>query len=591
MKKIKKLLFILTAQERKKIFLLLCMALTMALLEMVGVASIMPFISVLVNPEIIETNYILNTMFQASTIIGIETKQHFLFFLGILCFSLLILSISSKALNIYFQIMFITMCKHNTAKRLMEGYLQQPYSWFLNHHSAEMGKNILSEVKIVIERGFGSIMNLISQIVVSTVLIVLVLLVDFKLTVTAFFLLGSIYFLTYKFLKVITNRLGQERLKSEGLNFRALIEAFGAIKEVKVSGLEKACVESFSTPNYTLAKNSSTLHFIGAMPRLVIEALVFGGIVLLVLFLMEERGSLVNFLPTISLYAFAAYRIIPAMQGIYSSITQITFAGPAIDSMYYDFKNFYSEKADSDKDILSFNQSITLKNIHYKYPKAPKDSLKDISLTIPACTTVGLVGITGSGKTTVADIILGLLDAHKGKMEVDGIVINQDNRRAWQRNIGYVPQQIYLADTSISNNIAFGVDPNNIKQEDVERAAKIANIHDFVMNELPLKYNAIVGERGVRLSGGQRQRIGIARALYHKPKLLILDESTSALDNHTEKTVMEEIYNLRKNITIIMISHRLSTIEKCDKIFLLEDGKLKNQGLFNEIITTNGKFN
>ena len=591
MKKIKKLLFILTAQERKKIFLLLCMALTMALLEMVGVASIMPFISVLVNPEIIETNSILNTMFEASSTIGIETKQHFLFFLGILCFSLLILSISSKGVNIYFQIMFITMCKHNTAKRLMEGYLQQPYSWFLNHHSAEMGKNILSEVKIVIERGFGSIMNLISQIVVSTVLIILVLLVDFKLTITAFFLLGAVYFLTFKFLKVITNRLGQERLKSEGLNFRALIEAFGAIKEVKVSGLEKACVERFSTPNFTLAKNSSTLHFIGAMPRLVIEALVFGGIVLMVLFLMVERGSLVNFLPTISLYAFAAYRIIPAMQGIYSSITQITFAGPAIDSMYYDFKNLYLEESNSHQSTLSFNENITLKNIHYKYPNAPKDSLKDISLTIPACTTVGLVGITGSGKTTVADIILGLLDAHKGKMEVDGIVINKGNRRAWQRNIGYVPQQIYLADTSISNNIAFGVDPNNIKKEDVERAAKIANIHDFVINELPLKYNNIVGERGVRLSGGQKQRIGIARALYHKPKLLILDESTSALDNHTEKSVIEEIYNLRKNITIIMISHRMSTIEKCDKIFLLEDGKLKNQGLFNEIITSNGKFN
>jgi len=278
------------------------------------------------------------------------------------------------------------------------------------------------------------------------------------------------------------------------------------------------------------------------------------------------------------------------MQGIYSSITQITFAGPAIDSMYDDFKNFYLEESDSNKKILPFNEKITLKNINYKYPKAPKDSLKDISLTIPACTTVGLVGITGSGKTTVADIILGLLDAQKGKMEVDGVVINKDNRRAWQRNIGYVPQQIYLADTSISNNIAFGVDQSNINQEDVERAGKIANIHDFVMNELPLKYNAIIGERGVRLSGGQRQRIGIARALYHKPKLLILDESTSALDNHTEKSVMEEIYNLRKNITIVMISHRLSTIEKCDKIFLLEDGKLKNQGLFNEIITNNGKF-
>ena len=363
-----------------------------------------------------------------------------------------------------------------------------------------------------------------------------------------------------------------------------------AFKEIKVGGLEDACVDRFSLPSHTLANNSAKLFFISQMPRLAIEALVFGGIILIVLYLMVERGSLVTALPIISLYAFAAYRIIPAIQGIYSAITQIIFTGPAIDNMYYDLKKLDSYELNNNQSIMSFDNNITLKNIHYKYPNAPKDTIKDVSLTIPACTTVGLVGITGSGKTTVADIILGLLEGHKGIMEVDGEIINKDNRRAWQSNIGYVPQQIYLADTSILNNIAFGVDPNNIKQENVERAAKIANIHEFVVNELPLKYNAIVGERGVRLSGGQRQRIGIARALYHNPKLLILDEATSALDNLTEQSVIKEIYNLRKNITIIMISHRLSTIEKCDKIFLLEDGKLKNQGKYNEIITTNGKF-
>ena len=590
MNKINKILFLLTDQERKKVILLLCMVLIMAFLEMVGIASIMPFISVLVNPETIETNSILNAIFQALNIIGIETKQHFLFFLGIMCFFLLITSTCFKAFTIYVQTRFNTMCRHNTAKRLMEGYLRQPYDWFLNKHSAEMGKNILSEVQLVIVRGFGSIMNLITQIVVSIVLIFLLLYIDFKLTILACLFIGTVYFLIYKFFKVRTDRLGKERLISNELSFRALIEAFGAFKEIKVGGLEDACVDRFSLPSHTLANNSAKLFFISQMPRLAIEALVFGGIILIVLYLMVERGSLVTALPIISLYAFAAYRIIPAIQGIYSAITQIIFTGPAIDNMYYDLKKLDSYELNNNQSIMSFDNNITLKNIHYKYPNAPKDTIKDVSLTIPACTTVGLVGITGSGKTTVADIILGLLEGHKGIMEVDGEIINKDNRRAWQSNIGYVPQQIYLADTSILNNIAFGVDPNNIKQENVERAAKIANIHEFVVNELPLKYNAIVGERGVRLSGGQRQRIGIARALYHNPKLLILDEATSALDNLTEQSVIKEIYNLRKNITIIMISHRLSTIEKCDKIFLLEDGKLKNQGKYNEIITTNGKF-
>ena len=590
MEKISKILFILTTQERKKIFLLLFMILVMALFEMVGVASIMPLISVLVNPEIIETNNILNIMFQTSNKLGVETKQHFLFFLGILCFSLLILSICLRGLTTYVQVCFNTMCRHNTAKRLMEGYLKQPYSWFLNHHSAEMGKNILTEVNLVIYKGFGSIIDVITKTVVSIVLIVLILLVNFKLTIIACFLIGTVYFLIFWFFRTFTNRLGEKRLKVEGLNFRALIEAFGAVKEVKVGGLEKACVDRFSSPSYSLAKTNILIVFISQMPRLVIEALFFGGIILTVLYLMAERGSLVNSLPTISVFAFAAYRLIPAMQGIYSSITQFTFAGPAIDSMYNNFKNLYSKETTKNQSILSFDESITLKNIVYKYPNSTKDTVDDISLIIPSCTTSGLVGITGSGKTTLVDIILGLLDPDKGEMRVDGTVINRDNCRAWQRNIGYVPQQIYLADTSISNNIAFGVDPKDIKQEDVEKAAKIANLHDFVINELPLKYNTIVGEQGVRLSGGQRQRIGIARALYHNPKLLILDEATSALDNLTEQSVIDEIYKLRKNMTIIMISHRLSTIEKCDKIFLLEGGKLKNQGQYNEIISTSGKF-
>jgi len=589
MKKINKILFILTAQERKRLFLMVFMILIMALLEMIGVASIMPLISVLVNQDIIETNNLLNAMFKASNIIGIETKQDFLFFLSILCFALLILSIFFKGLTTYVQVRFNTMCRHNTAKRLMEGYLNNPYSWFLNHHSAEMGKNILAEVAIFI-KGFGSFIDVISKTLVSTVLVVLVLLVNFKLAIITCFSVGIVYFLIFYFLKTFSNHLGKQRLKVEGLNFKALSEAFGAIKEVKVSGLEKPCVDRFSSPSYILAKTNTLIIFIIQMPRLVIEALVFGGIILIVLYLMAERGSIIDSLPVISVFAFAAYRLIPAIQGIYASMTQFTFAGPTIDSMYDNFKNLNLEEQSKNQSTLSFDKSITLKNIYYKYPNAPKDTLNDINLTIPSCTTVGLVGITGSGKTTLVDIILGLLDAHKGQMEVDGTIINKHNLRAWQRNIGYVPQQIYLADTSISDNIAFGVNSSDIKQEDVERAAKIANIHNFVINELPLKYNTIVGERGVRLSGGQRQRIGIARALYHNPKLLILDEATSALDNFTEQSVINEIYKLRKNMTIIMISHRLSTIEKCDKIFLLEDGKLKNQGQFNEIISTSGKF-
>ena len=299
---------------------------------------------------------------------------------------------------------------------------------------------------------------------------------------------------------------------------------------------------------------------------------------------MSQTGNFNSALPIISLYVFAGYRLMPAVQQIYEAFTQLTFITPSLDKLYDDLKNLKPFNENQDQDILPFNKSIILKNIHYNYPNASRTILKDISLNISAKSTVGLVGATGSGKTTTVDIILGLLEPQKGTLEIDGKIIRKQNSRSWQRSIGYVPQQIFLADDTIAANIAFGLEPKEINQEAVEKASKIANLHEFVIDELPKKYQTTIGERGVRLSGGQRQRIGIARALYHNPQLLILDEATSALDNQTEKAVMDAIDNLDKNITIIQIAHRLNTLKKCDKIFLLEKGELKKDAKYDELI-------
>jgi ABC-type multidrug transport system fused ATPase/permease subunit len=230
-----------------------------------------------------------------------------------------------------------------------------------------------------------------------------------------------------------------------------------------------------------------------------------------------------------------------------------------------------------------------LKNIYYNYPNTSRTALKDVSFSIPAKTTVGLVGATGSGKTTTVDIILGLLEPQKGTLEVDGTVIKSQNSRSWQKSIGYVPQNIFLADDTVAANIAFGVDTKDINQDVVEKVAKIANLHNFVIEELNDQYQTTIGERGVRLSGGQRQRIGIARALYHNPQILILDEATSALDNQTEQAVMEAVNNLSKNVTIILIAHRLNTVKNCDIIYKLDKGRLIGKKTFDEIINENKK--
>ncbi len=307
--------------------------------------------------------------------------------------------------------------------------------------------------------------------------------------------------------------------------------------------------------------------------------------------MMTLTGSFNSALPIITLYAFAGYRLLPALQLIYQSLALIRSSDPIVDTLTNDLKYIKDIKLDNENKVMSLNGSITLNNIHYSYPNSSRSALKDISLNIPLKSNIGLVGKTGSGKTTTVDIILGLLEANKGSLEVDGKIINNQNVKSWQRIIGYVPQTIFLADDTVAANIALGLNQEDFNQEAILRASKIANIHDFVMEELPDNYQTTIGERGVRLSGGQRQRIGIARALYHDPKVLILDEATSSLDNQTEQAVMDAVNKLNKNITIIMIAHRLTTVKKCDQIYLFDKGQIIGYGDFDYLKENNKLFN
>jgi len=584
MQTFKKLLFLLNSNERKRASLLLIMILIMALLDMIGVASILPFIAVLTNPGIIETNLILNTMFQASSSFGVENNQQFLFTLGIIVFALLIISLAFKALTTYFQVQWVQMREYSIGKRLVEGYLHQPYSWFLDRHSADLGKTILSEVNQVVGNGINPVMELIAKGTVIISLITLLIIVDPKLAIIVGFTLAGFYGLILYFLRKYLNRIGKERLKNNQLRFISISEAFGAAKEVKVGGLEKIYIKLFSNSARTLAKNQASASIISVLPRFILEAVAFGGILLIILYIISQTGNFNNALPIISLYAFAGYRLMPAIQQIYASFTNLTFVGPSLNKLSDDIKSLKPFDEIKDEGILHLNKMISLKNINYNYPNASRTTLKNININIPVNTTVAFVGATGSGKTTIVDIILGLLEAQKGTLEVDGKVITKKNSRSWQRSIGYVPQHIYLSDDSIEANIAFGIKTEDISHEAIERASKIANLYNFVNEELPKKFNTIIGERGIRLSGGQRQRIGIARALYHNPKVLVFDEATSALDNQTEKSVMDAVNNLNKDITIILIAHRLNTVKSCDVIFKLEKGEIKEQGTFDELI-------
>ncbi len=581
---IKKIFYILDSKEKKKLFFLLFLILIVAVLDLIGVASILPFISIVANPELVKTNkYLFNFYNMSDDIFGLENVTEFLVLLGVVMFFLLIIALIMRAILQYFQLRFSLMQEYNIGKRLLEGYLHQPYSWFLNKNTANIEKTILSEVQQIVYQTILPITNLIAQSTVVLAMLTLMILVDYKLALSAGIVLSTFYIIIFYLMKKLVSTIGTNAVKSNSSRFRAVSEAFGAAKEIKLKGLEKNFTNLFAEHAKSYAINQSLAEIIAQLPRFLLEAIVFGGMIIIILILISTNNEFVNIVPILSLYAFAGYRLIPSLQQAYHAKVLLRFSRPRIESIYRDLKslNYLPTPNSSGKKLVA--KDIKLKNIYYNYPTSEKTTLVNLSMNIPALSKVGITGQTGSGKSTVVDIIMGLLDPTKGSLSVDNQVIDSNNKRKWQKNIGYVPQQIYLSDKSILANIAFGVKYNEIDLKRIIEVSKIASIHDFITNELPLNYKTNVGERGIKLSGGQRQRIGIARALYHRPHVLILDEATSSLDSLTEQKVLKGLETIKDEMTIISIAHRLNTLKNCDIIYVLEQGSLKKSGKFNDI--------
>ena len=592
MKTLRKILDLLSPSEKKNAFFLFFLILLMAILDTLGIASVLPFVAVLSNPKIVETNIILNNFFQISENLGVTNINQFLFFLGTLSFLFLILSLIVKVITTYLQTRFCYMREYTISKRLIEGYLHQPYIWFLKKNSSELGKNILAEVHRVIDESVIPMMNFIAQSAVLLAITTLLFIVEPTVTLIAGLILGISFAIIFYFTKNILKKLGSEHLKENTKRFKIVSEAFGAVKEIKVRGLENFFSHEFKVPAKIYANNASFSSIISLLPRYFVEGVSFGGMIILVLIFLFNGREITNIIPILSLFALAGYRILPSLQQIFFAISHMRFASPHLDVLHKDFTNLSinNNEISNLANIISLNKLINLENICFNYPDSTQLVLKNINLTIPVSSKIGIVGATGSGKTTLVDLIIGLIEPSQGKLSVDENIIGKSNKRLWQKKIGYVPQNIYLSDRSVASNIAFGVDENDINYEALEQAAKNADLHNFIIEELPEQYDTIVGERGVRLSGGQCQRIGIARALYHKPQVLVLDEATSALDNDTEKKIIHCINNLQYDVTIIIIAHRLTTVKKCDTIFVLDGGEIKANGSFEKLKKTNKLF-
>lgn len=577
-------------KKDKKIFLTLLFSFFfLGLIEMMSVASIAPFVAVVSRPEMITSNYYLSKIYHY---FSFTNEKQFILFSGGLVFAFLVLgnifSIATQLGLIHFG---FSQC-HKISTRMLKQYLLQPYSFYLNQNRSDITKNILSDVYKVVTGILINGMQSITKLIVVLFIFALLLAINWSLALFVGGVLGGAYAIFYVLLSKKLSAYGARASIINGKQYQVVTETLGAIKELKVLGREEAFLEQFRVVSSQYAKAESASAIAPQATRYIIETIAFGGILLIVLYLMNVKNDISQVLPLLALYALAGYRLLPPMQQIFVGLSLAKFYSTSLNIVYKVLHDKNSGLKWNGKHFcpLLFNDNITLDNVSYQYPQSDKFVLNNISLFIPKNTTIGLVGETGSGKTTCVDILLGLFEPTCGHVRIDGMPLSEDKTGGWHKNVGYVPQTIFLVDDTIKHNIAFGVRSEDIDQEAVVRAAELANIHDFIEGELPLGYNTEIGEGGIRLSGGQRQRIGIARALYHDPEVIVFDEATSALDGDTEQAIIQSINHLSRKKTIIIIAHRLSTVENCDQIFLFEKGKIIEQGTFSELIDKNEIF-
>ena len=589
MKLIKKIISLLSAKEKKQGILVLLIAIFMAIFEVLGVASVTPFLAVMSDPSIVESNSTLSKIYKD---LNFKSINNFLIFLGIISFSIMLISAFVRTLGIYLITKFAQLRRHSISLVLLNSYLSKDYEFFLARDTAELSKTLLSEVDQVVNGVIQPFSSLVAYSSASIALLLFLILINPITTLAALGLIGLSFLLIFLLVRPKMAQLGSKQIEANKDRFKAASEALNGIKEIKLYRRESFYLNQFSKPTYLMARYISFNQILSQIPRFLIEAFAFGGIILLAIMLLQKSGgieanNLGNIIPLLGLYAFSGLKLLPAIQVVYQSSTQIQFWQSAINNLLKDFIKGLEAKATNEMTGESINlgmfNALELKNLSFSYPKSNQQALEEISFSIQKNDSLAVIGRSGSGKSTLVDIILGLIKPTKGDILINNCNLRENIVRSWQSKIGYVPQEIYLLDSSIYENIAFGIPLEKIDRERVRSVSKIAQISSFIENELEFKYKHIIGERGIQLSGGQRQRIGIARALYNDPEIIIFDEATSSLDNKTEKDIIDSLGLVAKDKTLIVIAHRMSSISICNKVLILNNGSVSNFGNYNEL--------
>lgn len=569
-----KLWSLFTPQERRQAGILLMLMLVGTSLEVVGVGLIFPVVALLAAPDQIAA---LPLMGQFRNLLGPTSQNVFIAYVLACLVGVFIIKNAFLGFLAYWQSRFIFNKQAALSVRLFNGYLFQPYTFHLQRNSAELVRNLTLDSERLTIHVLAPGIALVAESLVGLGLVSLLIAVSKYAALIVVGLLGGTTLIIFRFVRHRLNAWGERLHYHDGQRIQHLQQGLGAIKDVKVAGCETFFAGHFATHAFMRARFAGFQFMFSLFPLLWLEILAVAGVLGIVAIMMFQGQSLTIILPTLGMFTAATFRLMPTANRILVAVQNLKFCGAVINTLYREMHELAVAAPAADRQAQAGAPAgerplVELAHVSYRYPGAEADTLRDVSFTIPAGSTLGIIGASGCGKTTLLDVILGLLPPSAGTVLAEGQPVYPDPG-AWQRRIGYIPQSIYLTDDTIRRNVAFGLADDAISDGQVWRALELAQLGEFVKGQSQ-GLDTRVGERGMRLSGGQRQRIGIARALYHMPAVLVLDEATSALDNATEEEFMKAIYALRASRTIIIVAHRLSTVRYCDQIITIESGKV-----------------
>lgn len=577
----KRLYKILPPSSKRGLPFVVIVSLIAAIFETASVASILPFMAVVMDPGVL---FKYPWLEKSLVLFNIQTQQGAVIGAGVLTVAVLAIGNIVTAANLWIQTHYIALARRELSSELFTGYLYLPYAFHVQRDTPSLGRVIGGDVESALGGFLASLLGVVAKGLSGLVLISLIIVVDPTVALGTVLVLGCGYMFVYRLIRARQVRLGAKMVEASLAVGRISLEGLSGVKELRVLGRESSSTVEYKKSFTELTDTQASNLLASALPRYVIEVFAYAGIVAVTLaFVIKGEGTAA--IPSLALYALAGNRLVPIFQQFFAAAITIKYHTRAVESLEADLAVVRQNPAPllaDDSSPLSFKNEINLSHLTFSYPTANRPALNDVSLRIPQNQSIGFVGRTGSGKTTLADVILGLYTPGSGAISVDGINLTEDNARAWRKRVGYVPQTVFLTNASVARNIALGIPEDQIDHEAVLRAAHMAQADEFI-SQMPDGYDTVVGERGVKLSGGQRQRLGIARALYHNPDVLVFDEATSALDGMTEDAVMQAVQTLSAERTMILIAHRLRTVQACDRIVMLEAGKIVADGSYSEL--------